>query len=212
MAQRMVILGGAQSGKSDLAHAICEPLTKVVWWGTGVELPQDSEWQQRLADLRSARPPSWKTLEGPWAWPVAAAGELHGAEVFVVDSLNLWLAAQLNRCMSLYSMSQLKTHLELEFQQLLRALQTVECPVVVISAEVGSGVVPSGEAGRLFRDLLGLWNRTLVAGAHHGVSLEAGRSIYWPGGLLEVPSEGVPLRVVDARFLRRVLALNQLQK
>jgi adenosylcobinamide kinase/adenosylcobinamide-phosphate guanylyltransferase len=129
-----------------------------------------------------------------------------------MDSLNLWLAAQINRCTSLYSMSQLKTHLEIEFQQLLNALKAVACPVLIVSAEVGSGVVPSGEAGRLFRDLLGLWNRTLVASADYGVSLQAGRAFYWPGGRAELPPEGVPLRVVDAAFLHRLLAHHQLHK
>jgi len=212
MAQRMVLLGGAHSGKSNLAHDICAPLENVCWWGTGVELPQDGDWQQRLGALRAARPASWKTYEGPWAWPVSGVREPQGAQVFVMDSLNLWLAAQINRCTALYSMSQLKTHLEIEFQQLLSALQAIDCPVVVVSAEVGCGVVPTGEAGRLFRDLLGVWNCALVAGAHHGVSLQAGRAFYWPAGLLELPSEGVPLRAVDAGFLRRLLGLNQLHK
>lgn len=210
--QWMTILGGAQSGKTDLVHEICSPFDDVVWWGTGSDLPHDPDWQQRLSALRSARKSTWQTLDGPWAWRSEHAQaqqnlppDFSKTKIFVLDSLNLWLAAELNRCTALYSMNQLRLHIELEFQQLMSALGALPCSVVIVSAEVGSGVVPSGEAGRLFRDLLGAWNRGIVARSHHGVSLHAGRALLWPGGLTPVAAEGSPVLAVDAAHLRRLL-------
>ena len=99
----------------------------------------------------------------------------------------------------------MKVHLELEFQQLLEKLRVLSCPVLFVSAEAGSGVVPAGEAGRLFRDLLGQWNCTVVKESHYGISMQAGRALFWPGGLTELSLEGVPVRCVDARLVQRVL-------
>lgn len=210
MAQWITIIGGAHSGKTKFVHEVCASLEDVVWWGTASELPQDADWQQHLESLRSSRKSSWLTLEGPWSWPPPQGESLQDsqilkAKVFVLDSLNLWLAAQINRCTSLYSLSQMKVHLELEFERLLENLRALSCPILLVSAEAGSGVVPAGEAGRLFRDLLGQWNCAVVKESHHGISMQAGRALFWPGGLTELPPEGVPVRCVDARLIQRVL-------
>ncbi|NBO38514.1 hypothetical protein EBU99_08010 [bacterium] len=211
MSQWMTFLGGVHSGKTDLAHEICRDVENVVWWGTASEVAQDADWQQRLAHLRARRKPSWQTMDGPWAWPPApgsdADGRAKNCPLFVFDSLNLWLAAHIHKSISLYSLPQLKTHLEMEFTQLMDSLKALRCPVLIISAEVGWGVVPSGETGRVFRDLLSAWNRTFVAHSHHGVTVQAGRAFAWPGGLSALPAEGAPVRCLDARALARLLAL-----
>lgn len=208
----ITILGGSQSGKTDFAHAICAPFDDVVWWGTGSSQLEDPEWQSRLESLRAARKGSWHTLDGPLIGPNSFAALSAGvppdhrkAKVFVLDSLNLWLAALLNESTARYSMSQAKVHLELEFQQLLKSLRALPCAVLVVSAEVGSGVVPAGEAGRLFRDLLCAWNRSIVQFSRHGISMQAGRALLWPGGQTQLPPDGAPVLCVDEVYVRRLL-------
>ncbi|NBX18517.1 MAG: hypothetical protein EBR09_14265 [Proteobacteria bacterium] len=208
MKTRLAILGGAHSGKTDLAAQACEGLAKVVWWGTALENPQETEWQERINSLREKRKSSWVTLEGPWAWlsdRSSTPAIPKDCDVFVMDCLNLWLAAHIHRGTSLYSVSQLRVHLELEFARLMDEFSALKCALVVVSAEVGEGVVPSGEAGRLFRDLLTNWNRLLVEQSDYGVSVQAGRAFLWPAGRTPLPDEGAAVRCVPARVLTRLL-------
>lgn len=205
---RIVVIGGAHSGKTDFVTELSHHFEEGVWWGTASEIPQDLDWQERLKSIKVARKNSWTTLEGPWAWPPEARNDSALAAkkpLWIIDSLNLWLAAHIQRGTSLYSFPQLKTHLDLEFQRLCETLVRLPCPVLIVSAEVGSGVVPQGEFGRLFRDLLGVWNKHLVSQAHHGVSLQAGRAFLWPAGRSPLPPEGVSLRCVDSAHIVRLL-------
>lgn len=210
MAKWLTILGGAHAGKTDWVLEVCRPLEKVVWWGTAMDQPQDPLWQERLQTLRSQHKPSWTIFDGPSAWPVPEQTNnthavIQDTPVFVMDCLNLWLAAQIHRGMSLYSFNQLRVHLELEFAQLFSALSSLPCPVIVISAEVGWGVVPSGDAGRLFRDLLGHWNRSIVQHSDFGLNVQAGRGFLWPAGRTPVSPEGEVVRCVEPTFLGRLI-------
>jgi len=209
MKKWLTVLGGAHSGKTDLVAQVCGDFAKVAWWGTAVDQPQDSDWQERLDSLRKNRSPDWTTFDGPWAWPPSekntALQQAQDSDLFVMDCLNLWLAAHIHRGMSLYSMAQLKVHLELEFTKLVNDLSGLPCAVVVVSAEVGMGVVPSGDAGRLFRDLLTRWNRQIVGHSDSGVSVQAGRAFLWPAGRAVLPDDGAPVRCVQAPQLSRLL-------
>jgi adenosylcobinamide kinase / adenosylcobinamide-phosphate guanylyltransferase len=204
----ITIVGGAKSGKTDFAAGVCEMLENVIWWGTAVEIPQDPDWQDRLQLLRSARKKSFITLEGPAAWPLGTASTLNvsSRSVFVLDSLNLWLAAQIQNAVTRYSHAQLRTHLEIEFQQLLKALKQLPCSVVVVTAEAGSGVVPSGEAGRLFRELIGQWNQIIAGIAHFGITMQCGQALLWPAGSTPVSKEGDPVRRVNKTHVHRLLS------
>ncbi|NBW81313.1 hypothetical protein EBR21_06115 [bacterium] len=209
MGKWIFVLGGAKSGKSDFVTEVCRGFEDVSWWGTALEQSQDSDWQERVANLKLDRKPHWGLFDGPWAWPPAdrtGHAVAPQSKVFVMDCLNLWLAAQIHRGMSLYSMSQLKVHLEMEFSQLIAALNALKSDIVVVSAEVGAGVVPSGDAGRLFRDLLSTWNRRIVQQSDFGLSMQAGRAFLWPAGRTPLPPEGAVVRCVDAAHVGRILA------
>lgn len=209
MAKLMTILGGARAGKSELAAEICKHFGRVAWWGTALPQPQDPFWEERLQALKSSRNPSWTTFDGPWSWPADGAAGLPqtaGFDIFVMDCLNLWLAAHIHRGTSRYSMSQLRVHLEIEFSQLTAELLALKCPVLLVTAEAGWGVVPAGEVGRLFRDLLADWNRQIVRQSGYGVTMQAGRAFVWPAGKTPLPAEGVELRCVDERHLSRLLS------
>lgn len=208
MSIRITVVGGAKSGKTDFIFNVCESLEDVVWWGTAVEIPHDPEWKSRLDSLRSARKSSWRTLDGPTALPDSSVADLHlkDSSVFVFDSLNLWLAAQMQQALTRYSFSQLKTHLEIEFRQLCKLLGQLPCTVLIVTAEAGSGVVPSGEAGRLFRELLGQWNQEVVAHSNYGVTLQCGQAFLWPAGLMPISDAGEPVRRVNTLHVRRLLS------
>jgi adenosylcobinamide kinase/adenosylcobinamide-phosphate guanylyltransferase len=208
MAKWISVVGGAKSGKTEFILAVCERFDDVVWWGTAVEIPQDPDWQSRIEFLRSKHKSSWTSLDGPSAWPRPSGSEvnLNSGSIFVLDSLNLWLASHMQQAMARYSPLQLRTHLEVEFQHLLKSLRQLPCSVIAVTAEAGCGVVPSGEAGRLFRELIGQWNKELVACSHFGVSLQCGEAFLWPAGLTPVSDAGDPVRRVSKQHVQRVLS------
>lgn len=209
--QRVIILGGVHSGKTDFAEEVCQPFAKIGWWGTAVEHNQDELWQERLQNLKGRRDERWTTFEGPWAWPEddrpLVQKRSGGLDIFVMDCLNLWLAAHIHRGSSRYSAHQLRAYLEMEFSQLCASFAALACPVVIVSAEVGAGVVPAGENGRLFRDLLSIWNCRIVKQSDYGVSLQAGRAFLWPAGRNVIPEAGAEVRCVEARHLSRLLGV-----
>jgi adenosyl cobinamide kinase/adenosyl cobinamide phosphate guanylyltransferase len=153
-----LVLGGARSGKSEIAEAIAARLPgPVTYVATSAVDPEDAEWAARVAAHRDRRDPSWKTLE--------VAGELAqtlsevGGSV-LVDSLGTWVS---------------RDGSDAEPDDLVRALATRSGDTVLVSEEVGLGVHPSTESGRHFRDALGEVNRAVAAVADEVLLVVAGR-------------------------------------
>ena len=138
--------GPAASGKSrwaeHLAHSSGQP---VVVLATGPDLPDDSSWQQRLERHRQRRPSSWRTLEVGGALSPGLLS-LNPDELGLVDSLGTWVAAHLDRDGAAW---------QEQVDTLLHTIQHVRSPLVLVSEEVGWGVVPMTKAGGRFRDRLG---------------------------------------------------------
>lgn len=158
-----LVLGGARSGKSEVAEALvalCAGGQPVVYVATGA--PSDPDMAERIAAHRARRPAAWVTVEagpGDLVAEVAAA-----AGTVLVDSLGTWLAGS--------------PGLEADGEGLCRALAVREGDSVVVSEEVGLGVHPSSEAGRVFRDRLGELNRAVAAVADDVLLVVAGRVLH----------------------------------
>lgn len=154
-----LVLGGARSGKSELAERLAERSGQAVTYvATGVAT--DPEMAARIAAHRLRRPQAWQTVEVGEDL-AAAVSELSGS--VLVDSLGTWLARL--------------DGFEDDFVRLAGALAARAGDTVVVSDEVGLGVHPSSEAGRQFRDALGQLNRTVADAADEVLLVVAGRVI-----------------------------------
>lgn len=168
-----LILGGARSGKSRRAEALARDHEgPVVYLATGPDLPDDEDWQARVAEHRRHRPEGWRTVEVPTALADALATESAPGTLLLVDCLTLWLS----NCM--IAEQSLPDAMDL----LQARLREVRGPVILVSNEVGSGVHPATESGRSFRDAQGLLNQRVAEVADRVELLVAGLPIVAKGG------------------------------
>lgn len=163
-----VLLGGARSGKSRLAVAMASRSGLAVTFIATAEA-NDAEMTERIDAHRAERSSSWTTIEEPVELEAALA-QVPATEAVVVDCLTLWVANLLQR------------HLDdtdiLERAGRVGALSTErQGPVIVVSNEVGSGIVPADVLSRRYRDCLGRVNAALVARADQAFLVVAGRTL-----------------------------------
>jgi len=157
--RRVLVLGGARSGKSAEAERRLAAEPSVTYVATARDRPDDDEWASRLAAHRARRPISWRTLETSDL--ATTLSEEPGP--LLVDCLSLWLSAMLD-----------VPNLAERVDELVAAWRATSAYVVAVSNEVGSGVVPAYESGRRFRDELGRLNARLAAESDEVWLLTAG--------------------------------------
>ena len=185
----MVFTGGARSGKSSAAQRLAEqravatPVTVVVFGRPGI----DAEFAERIALHRSARPDSWNTLEAgdSTSW----MNDLPDTDVVVVDCLGTLLGLAMEELYGEGSGSALgeahadrlpegfETAVNDRFGLSLRWFLERSGDTIVVTNEVGDGIVPAYATGRLFRDTLGRANRVLVGRSDAAYLCVAGRLI-----------------------------------
>jgi len=167
--QLTLVLGGARSGKSRYAEqaALASPAP---WVYVATAEPFDAEMTARIAEHRNRRGGQWQTIEAPLDLPGAIAGAPPAATV-LVDCLTLWLNNLMfnNR------------DIDVETQGLEAALAARKAPSVLVSNEVGSGIVPDNAEARRFRDLQGRLNQRIAARADRVVLLVAGLPMVMKG-------------------------------
>jgi adenosylcobinamide kinase/adenosylcobinamide-phosphate guanylyltransferase len=161
-----LVLGGARSGKSQFAQDRLIGEGRVAFIATAEGL--DEEMRQRISRHRAERPAGWTTLEVPLALEDAILQCSGKFDTILIDCLTLWTS---NLMMAEDSNSE---RIFVRAAKLCDALRQVTCSVVLVSNEVGSGVVPATDSGRLFRDLLGGVNRHVAAIADKVLLLVAG--------------------------------------
>ena len=166
-----LVIGGARSGKSGLAERLI----------TGSRRPRryiataeawDDEMRDRIARHRSDRGADWTTVEAPLDLPAALAAAQPN-EAILIDCATLWLTNHL-----------LADHdLAAESATLLAALATCPAPVVIVSNEVGWGIVPDNALARAFRDAQGRLNQQIAAQADLVLGVMAGLPMVLKGRL-----------------------------
>jgi adenosyl cobinamide kinase/adenosyl cobinamide phosphate guanylyltransferase len=163
-----VLLGGARSGKSALAVRLAaESGRPVVYVATGEA--GDEEMAERIARHRAERPVSWTTVEEP----LDVEGPLRGAApeaAVVVDCLTLWTANALGA-------GQSAEQIEAAAAQAAALASARPGPTLVVSNEVGMGIVPESPLARGYRDLLGRVNALFAAEADRACLVVAGRML-----------------------------------
>ena len=174
--RRTLVTGGARSGKSREAERMLLAEPEVVYVATGVGPVDDQAWQRRVAAHRDRRPPHWRTVETLDLVPLL---EQPGPPL-LVDCLTLWLSGVLDRLGAWAEDAdapQVEKAANAEIDALARAWSGTRRPVVAVTNEVGSGVVPSTVAGGLFRDLLGRLNSLVAAESEQVLLCVAGRVV-----------------------------------
>ena len=170
---RILVTGGVRSGKSTHAEALIgdEPATYVAP-GPSPDVETDPDWAARIAAHRARRPASWSTLE---TQDLAAAAR-EASDSVLIDCLGTWLTALVDAAGAWEQDSDAVHDLVLaRADELAEALRACEQDVVVVTNEVGLGVVPEHRSGRLFRDLLGLVNQRVATACDEVHLVVAGR-------------------------------------
>lgn len=175
------VTGGARSGKSTFAERLASASARPVVYLATME-PLDEELTQRVARHREGRPADWRTIEAPL--DLRAALEQAGPEACVLlDCLSLWVT---NRLMPLgdpparADLEALERALEAELAALIEVQRGRAGELIVVTNEVGSGVVPPSALGRVYRDLLGRANQQVSAAASRAWLLVSGRALELP--------------------------------
>jgi adenosylcobinamide kinase/adenosylcobinamide-phosphate guanylyltransferase len=156
---RVLVLGGARSGKSAHAESLLTGVHGVTYLATSPAPGDDEEWAARVAAHRARRPATWTTVES--TDPAA----LHGPGPVLVDSVTTWVAALMDDAGVWEEEHGAPERLADAVDALVEAWAATRAAVVAVSDEVGLGVVPGTRAGRLFRDTLGAVNQRLAATA-----------------------------------------------
>ena len=168
-----LILGGARSGKSHYAEHAAPRLGRRVLYVATAE-PGDDEMVARIAAHRAARPQDWVTLEADTLVGRAILQSSAEPDVVLLDCMTLLAANVVARLGEPVDEARAVTALNNEIDELLVAYRAGPAQWLVISNEVGLGVVPAYPLGRLYRDTLGRANQRLAAEADNVLFMVAG--------------------------------------
>lgn len=163
-----LVLGGARSGKSRHAEMLVRRHSPP-WVYVATAEPLDGEMRERIAAHQSRRGAEWHTLEAPY--DLAQTLSASSTAIMLVDCLTLWLSNILLA----------ERNIEIECDRLLEALATRTVPTVLVSNEVGLGIVPDNALARRFRDAQGTLNQRVAAIADHVVLMTAGLPLVLKG-------------------------------
>jgi adenosyl cobinamide kinase/adenosyl cobinamide phosphate guanylyltransferase len=173
----VVVLGGTRSGKSRFGRdrAIALAGDRLVTY-VATAIAGDPELDARIQRHRLERPAGWETIEAGVDLAAAIRGIAAGATI-LLDGFTLWASLALAD-----DPGRVDTLLGGAFADVLAAIADHDGPVVIVSDEIGLGLVPLDPVGRAFRDLLGMAHQRLVARSDEAWFMVAGRAIPLPSG------------------------------
>lgn len=178
-ARSLLVLGGARSGKSAYAQSLAEAAAPERLYLATAEAG-DAEMAARIMRHRAERGPGWTTLEEPLDLAEALGVEARAGRVVLVDCLTLWLS----------NLMLAGREVEAEIARLAQAISGLEGPALIVSNEVGLGLVPETRLGRDFRDFQGWVNRDVARVCDAVILVAAGL----PTLLKPAPAPAVRLR------------------
>ena len=176
MGRLTLILGGARSGKSRYAMQLARQHGgRVTYIATAQNL--DTEMQTRIENHRRERPPEWQTLEIPRNVGRAFQFQAPLADLVLLDCLTMLVSnviLETSGSQDQTDESQAREAVQIEIEDLLAIIRASQSSWIVVSNEVGMGLVPPYPLGRLYRDLLGWANQMLAAQASQFYFMVAG--------------------------------------
>lgn len=161
--RRTLVLGGARSGKSRTAQALVERSTGQ-WVFVATAQALDGEMHERIGRHQAERSGRWQTCEAPIALPEAVRREAGPGRIVLVDCLTLWLSNILLDGRDPADAT----------ADLVMAIREASGPLVIVSNEVGHGIVPATPLGRAFRDAQGRLNQSVAEACEAVVFVAAG--------------------------------------
>lgn len=175
---RVLILGGVRSGKSRHAEQLISRYPAVTYVAGGLPPSDDDpEWAARVAAHRARRPAHWHTVES-----TDLAGTLRSATTpLLIDCLGTWLSRVLDEVGAWEQREGWQARVDERLADVVEAWAAAQVPVVAVSNEVGSGIVPPTLAGRVFRDVLGALNSQIAAHSDDVLLVVAGRTLELKG-------------------------------
>ncbi|MBA7711341.1 Bifunctional adenosylcobalamin biosynthesis protein CobU [subsurface metagenome] len=173
----ILITGGARSGKSSFAQELALKLGGPVLF-VATAVAGDEEMRKRIEEHQRERPPTWELLEVTTHVGRQVSQRISGARVVILDCVTLLV----NNILSQYSdkaseqggSSQIEERLGDEIGDLVECINSAEAGFIIVTNEVGMGLVPANRLGRLYRDLLGRVNQKLAAVADEVYLMVAG--------------------------------------
>ena len=165
MRKNILITGGIRSGKSHFAQELALRLGEPVLF-VATAIAGDEEMRQRIEEHRRTRPAAWSTLEVTTHIGRQIEQEISGAQVVIIDCVTLLV----NNIFSQYSdqageqidASLIEEKVTGEIGELIKCIDHVAASFIIVTNEVGMGLVPANRVGRLYRDLLGKANQLLA--------------------------------------------------
>jgi adenosylcobinamide kinase/adenosylcobinamide-phosphate guanylyltransferase len=169
---KILVIGGAASGKSNYAESLIFATERPrVYLATAQAF--DSEMRDKVKAHQNARGPNWTTIEEPIAIADVVRSLSHD-DILLIDCLTLWIT---NLVLGEHNIEEAN-------KDLIAALREAACPVVLVSNEVGQGIVPDNALSRKFRAAQGRLNQQIAAECDHVVTVIAGLTLNLKGTIL----------------------------
>lgn len=167
------ILGGARSGKSAYAEQLAKQQPGQVLFIATAEA-KDEEMMERIARHKAERPDHWQTLEAPREIGKAIRAWGGKPDLILIDCLTLWVSNIILALPETTSQREIEAEVDIELEALLAAYRESAAEWIVVSNEVGLGLVPPYALGRIYRDALGRANQRLASAAERVILMVAG--------------------------------------
>jgi adenosylcobinamide kinase / adenosylcobinamide-phosphate guanylyltransferase len=154
-----LVIGGCRSGKSSHALHLADRMEKTGKIFLATCIPRDDEMHARVTRHQAERGAGWTAVETPIFLPEAIRDIGPTADVMLVDCLTLWVSNLMMEHSGLDAPNYLAAHTH----RLIESLCAAACPVILVTNEVGAGIVPDNPLARQFRDAVGQVNQQISA-------------------------------------------------
>lgn len=148
---KILVLGGAKSGKSAFAENLCESLSgQKIYLATGQA--GDGEMSARIKTHQARRDTSWQTIEAPLDLAPALKAHDKPDTIILLDCLTLWIS----------NLMMAEQDFDSALTELLSQIKSTQANLVIVSNEVGQGIVPDNKLARRFRDQAGIAHQNIA--------------------------------------------------
>ncbi len=167
MKETIFLIGGCRSGKSRYALELADAIPGGKKFFLATSIPFDDEMKQRVERHQQQRGSEWTTIEVPHRLPEAIEVQSRKANLILVDCLTLWIS---NLLMETGDPDKIAE----PTRRLTQSIKNAPCKVIIVSNEVGTGIVPENRLARQFRDAAGFANQALATCADRVIWMVAG--------------------------------------